>query len=1162
MKRLFSSLRARSLLLVILAFIPTVFIVVYSAMEEYEDDISARQEESLRLVRHIAYDQQQLIEGTKQLLTALTHVPLVTESNAEACSEFFSELLVHYRIYANIAAFDIDGRVYCSGLPLKEEQERKDYSSEAWFQRAVEKREFALGDYKVGSLSGKRIITAATPIIGPDGRISSIVASSLDLDWLGGLVAREEIERGGTLKVIDRNGTVLIHYPESERWIGSSISGTVLFREMQQRREGAVKASGMDGVERLYAFTPLKGAADIDAYVCVGISYEQLLSRVDRDLADDLTAAASSFVLVMLIAWFGSDLLVSRRMKALAKATGRLAEGDFSSRTGLAHDEGEVGELAKTFDGMAASLEAKEAERRVALEALQDQRDFLDKIINSVPGPIFVKDRNYRFVMVNKALCTLTGRSLEEIIGKYDSDFFPQDQVKVFLEKDEKVFSTGIDDVNEEELEDSDGNIRSIMTAKSVYTDSSGKSFIVGVITDISERKRYELALKESEERFRLLYEDAPVGYHSLDENGRLLQVNRAWLEILGYNREEVLGRHLVDFLSPGQAESFSQNFSQMKSEGEIRAIRYKVVRKDGSIGVVEMDGKIARNADGGFMRTHTTVRDVTVIKQTEETIKAVFQSIVGSTGHNFFERTVSELSEWLACDSVMIGELTAGGERVQCISARVDGTITRGCSYDLLGTPCADAIRKGYSIYPEGVSDSFPRAEKLKQLGAVGYIGIPLCGTDGRPLGILCAISRNRLNPPTKAREALDIIAARAVAEIERMQAEEHSRKVEIQLRQARKMEAIGTMAGGFAHEFNNILAAAMGHMEMALYDAPQRTPLRESIEEALKAANRAKGRLRQILTLSRMNLEEEKQVVKVGSILRESLDLLQASLPPEIELRCAIEMDSIFMNANAAEFRQVLTDLSNNAIDAMREKGGTLDVRLTTVDFGVDEAAAYEGLKPGPYLKLSVTDTGQGMESDVLERIFDPYFTTRSLGKASGLGLALVNSIVRQHGGNVSVRSKPGIGATFEIILPRVEGRPAAEQEAAPELPKGKGERILLVDDEEALSAIMEKILGYLGYRTVAKLNGVEALDAFKAEPDSFDLVICDYKMPFMTGEDLSMEILSIRRNIPIILCTGYSDNFTAEKAMAMGIRGYIMKPVAMRNLAQTVRDTLDAA
>jgi DNA-binding NtrC family response regulator len=141
-------------------------------------------------------------------------------------------------------------------------------------------------------------------------------------------------------------------------------------------------------------------------------------------------------------------------------------------------------------------------------------------------------------------------------------------------------------------------------------------------------------------------------------------------------------------------------------------------------------------------------------------------------------------------------------------------------------------------------------------------------------------------------------------------------------------------------------------------------------------------------------------------------------------------------------------------------------------------------------------------------------------------------------------------------------VEGRPAAEQEAAPELPKGKGERILLVDDEEALSAIMEKILGYLGYRTVAKLNGVEALDAFKAEPDSFDLVICDYKMPFMTGEDLSMEILSIRRNIPIILCTGYSDNFTAEKAMAMGIRGYIMKPVAMRNLAQTVRDTLDAA
>lgn len=385
------------------------------------------------------------------------------------------------------------------------------------------------------------------------------------------------------------------------------------------------------------------------------------------------------------------------------------------------------------------------------------------------------------------------------------------------------------------------------------------------------------------------------------------------------------------------------------------------------------------------------------------------------------------------------------------------------------------------------------------------------------------------------------------------------HEAELETQLRQVQKMEAIGTLAGGIAHDFNNILAAIMGYTEMALYDVPEGATGRRNLEQVIKAGYRGKELVKQIITFSRRS-EQERRPMRVSPIVKEALKLLRASLPTTIDIRQSIKTQSGMVLADPTQIHQVLMNLCSNASYAMREKGGVLEVSLADVDVDSDGAALYSGLNPGAYLKLTVSDTGHGMDRAIIERIFDPFFTTKRPGEGTGMGLAVVHGIVKSYGGVLVVDSELGKGSTFNVFFPRVEGDFLPEIDSVAPLPKGK-ERILFVDDEEDLVAMVQQMLEPLGYGVVTKTNSLEALEVFKAQPDQFALVITDQTMPHMTGADLAKELMCIRPDIPIILCTGFSEIINADEAKALGIREFVMKPFTTSEITETMRRVLES-
>jgi PAS domain S-box-containing protein len=390
-----------------------------------------------------------------------------------------------------------------------------------------------------------------------------------------------------------------------------------------------------------------------------------------------------------------------------------------------------------------------------------------------------------------------------------------------------------------------------------------------------------------------------------------------------------------------------------------------------------------------------------------------------------------------------------------------------------------------------------------------------------------------------------------------ERKRIEEEKEKLQSRLAQAQKLEAIGTLAGGIAHDFNNILGAILGFTEIALDDIPEGTSTRQDLAQVLKAAYRAKELVGQILSFSRQGEAQERRPIKVGLVVIEALRLIRATIPTTIELRQQITVDAGPVLADPTQIHQVVMNLCTNASHAMREKGGVLEVGLAEVEMDDAEAVNAPALLPGSYLRLSVRDTGHGMDHATIERIFDPYFTTKGVGDGTGLGLAVVHGIVVRHEGGITVSSEPGKGTTFQVRLPKLETARETESEVLPI--RGGSERILFVDDEEPLASLVEKMLGQLGYRVTVQMDSMEAVDLFRAQPDAFDLIVTDYTMPHMTGIDLAAEILRIRPDIPIVLCTGFSENITAKKAQELGIKEFIMKPLTKRTLAAVIRKAL---
>lgn len=401
----------------------------------------------------------------------------------------------------------------------------------------------------------------------------------------------------------------------------------------------------------------------------------------------------------------------------------------------------------------------------------------------------------------------------------------------------------------------------------------------------------------------------------------------------------------------------------------------------------------------------------------------------------------------------------------------------------------------------------------------------------------------------------AFIIGVSRDITEQRRQQ--EREKQLQHQLIQAQKMEAIGTLAGGIAHDFNNILTMILGYTDLCIVDAESGSVRPENLREIMTAGERGKDLVKQILTFSRQT-DDKAKPIEVSAIAEEVLHLIRASIPKTIEISSKFESDALIMG-NPSQIHQVFINLFTNAAFAMQENGGKLEIMITNVTITDNDPEAPEGLAPANYLKITVSDNGSGIPPEIINSIFDPYFTTKEAGKGTGIGLAIVQGIIVEHGGKITVSSEAGKGTKFTFYLPVIEKTVEDREPARMDLPHGT-EKVLFVDDEPGIVRMGATSLQKLGYKVNKYSNSIDALERFRSRPDEFDIVITDLSMPYLNGTKLSRELIKIRADIPIIICSGNltkaGDHITNTKQ----VKAFLHKPIIMQELATTIRKVLD--
>ncbi len=869
---------------------------------------------------------------------------------------------------------------------------------------------------------------------------------------------------------------------------------------------------------------------------------------------------------------------------------------------------------------------------------LQDKRDLLRVIIDSIPDIICIKDGQGRWLLANTFDLQLFGLEGVNYRGKTDAELAAYTPLckEVFSccrESDALAWQRKAPSRSSEVIPGADGSNRVFDVYKiPLYHDDGRRKALVVVGRDITEQKRIE-------EKYRTLFEQSPLAYLTSTLSGEILTVNHEFTEIYGYKPEEIVGRNVSEFLTPKSLEFFKQQYPLFLQGIPVVRYDYEVYKADGTIALTQVSSAIIHDDMGNPVSIQRILLDVTKqraieeqIRESEARYRQLFErapvgivhfdtdlrvtdcndnylkimhaaremmigldirklrdkrvipvleaTLEGKEGYweGAYRSTVSKMTIHVSARTAPIydghGNIQGGMALVEDISLRkqameeknrlmsaidqasetivitdLNGKIeyVNPAFEKMTGYSADEAQGKNPRILRSGRHDKEFYKEMWQTLrgGRVWKGHLINKRRDGTLFEEDASISPVR----NQEGEIINYVA------VKRDVTEEVALKK--QLNQAMKMEAIGTLAGGIAHDFNNILSAILGYAEMIDLQLAKDDPAREDVGQIVAAGQRATDLIRQILTFSRQQ-DEELRPVKIHFVIKEALKLLRSSLPSSIDLQQNIDPDCGPVLADPVQIHQVLMNLCTNAKQAMAGEQGRMIVRLS--ELASDATATLSCLGPGRWLELEVSDTGVGMEPQVRDRIFDPFFTTKKKGQGTGLGLSVVHGIVTSYGGEITVDSEPGRGTTFHIYLPVVEAETEQEKEDQQLLLPHGDEHVLLVDDEPLLVEIMKRFLSLQGYEVTSFVDSRQALEWFTRHPDQVDLVITDMTMPHLTGANLAQAILATRPEMPIILCTGYSEVMDADRASALGIQKFLLKPVDNRVLAQSVREVLE--
>lgn len=769
--------------------------------------------------------------------------------------------------------------------------------------------------------------------------------------------------------------------------------------------------------------------------------------------------------------------------------------------------------------------------RKEAEEKLRRNEKLLQNIIDSSADYIYVKDTCLRTMLCNRTFARAVGKNPQDMVGKTDIEngWLPEfvignpDKGIRGFENDDKDALSGKKVHIIDELGNVNDKVRSFDTIKMPLRDENGAIIgIFGISRDITERQQAEEELLKQKHFLQKAQEIGKMGSWELNiPENKLLWTDENY-RIFGLPiGSELTYETFLGCVHPDDREYVDREW-KASFAGNPYDIEHRLLI-DGKVKWVREKAELAFDEKGECIQGTGFTQDITDRKHSEIELRESEQKF-----RNFTEQS-------------FVGFYIIQDGLFKYVNPKFADIF--GYSAD----ECLDGMHFRQLVHPEDLA-TVKEQVRRREDGEIESVQYTFRGVKKNGEIIHVSIYGSSL-----------IYQGRAAA-IGTMMDITKELEMKKRIAQSQRIEAIGSLAGGIAHDFNNILFPIVGLSEMLLEDLPQGSPEHGNALEIFKAGKRGSDLVKQILAFSRQS-EQKKMPIRIQQILKEVTRLSRSTIPANIKITQDIQSDCSMVQADATQIHQIAMNLITNAYHAVEPKSGEIAVRLREVDVGPGQLPDSE-LLPGRYAVLSVSDTGIGIEPAIMHKIFEPYFTTKEQGKGTGLGLSVVYGIVKDHHGDIKAYSELGQGTDFNVYLPIIEqSEGASPVEKSIDSPVGY-ERILLVDDEEPIAGLEKQMLERLGYTVTMRANSLEALEAFKAKPDLYDLVISDMTMPNMTGERLACELISIRPDIPIIICTGFSERLNREKAASIGVKGFLMKPIVKAEMARFVRKVLDEA
>ncbi len=1041
-----AGIKSKFILLVVLAVLPVVLLMFFNSWYHRKSHVEEAVKRIEKILSFAVLHEEGTIREAHRILAMLAEVSIVRKGGHHA-NEYLARVLKASPGYTNFGVIRPDGQVIASAIPLKEPP---NVSDRPYFQDALKNRSFSIGSYQIGRTSGKPSVPFGYPVLDRQGKVIAVLFAGIDLSLATKFEAEVEVQtpQNSPYVKLDLNGSVLTSFPEAQVFGRGHPLEKSLFKKISTEKTGTFIATGMDGVERLYVFSPLRGPLNKEGgYALLGIPTKSLFAEANDLFFTNIAVLSVVGVFFLTIVWFGGNALIIRPVHILTGEAKRLAAGDLTARSGLSSTLGELGQLGQTFDEMAGNIERgiqerREAEKRISkglkmLTALRkvdrnilcgaNVRETLELVCETI------LEMGYRLCWVGMAerdysVRVSAVRGVEEeafadldirwddtpqgggpsgTVIKTGQSYVSQNILENirFAPWRDKVIEWGLRSLVSLPLKSDKGDV---IGALHVYSDQENRfttedisdleTFAQQCVVALLSAKNIE-DLRDANQRLTFHVNRMPLAYIVWDKEFRVVEWNPAAERIFGWRAEEALGKHPYGFIVPAEAKPHVDRVWSKLLEGDESSYSLNAnTRKDGKTITCEWFNTPMRNALGSVTGVLSMVHDVT-------------------------EKT-----------------------------------------------------------------------------------------------------------------------------------------SLERQLQTAQRMEAVGTLAGGIAHDFNNALTGIFGFGEILKSQLAENERALSDLNEIMRCADRAATLTRQLLTYSRRQIIDPVNL-NLNKVLTDLLKLVSKVVGEHIEIRTFLAKDLPTIRADVGQVEQVVMNLVLNARDAMPD-GGHLLIETGLVNLDAEYVRCHPYMRVGSYVLLAVSDTGVGMDQKTQERVFEPFFTTKGPDKGTGLGLAMVYGVVRQHNGFIHLYSEPGKGTILKIYFPPVDAAPDVIKSQEPlEIRRG-AETILLAEDDESVRMLAERTLKELGYTVLAARNGEDAVTLFMENRARISLALLDVVMPLKGGKEAYEAMYRQEPGLKVIFMSGYTANAVHESFVLIAGVPFLAKPFGPEALARKVREVLDKA